>query len=97
MAKTLAIVINSTNDTIQTLIDRTFCDSLGTQASLARLCDFLSAIECGTMTGATMQFTVRDTDPAIGTHATVQFTVRDTDPAIGTHGTGSVQVTISKP
>lgn len=70
MANRVVVVISDINGTIQQLIDRTFRDSAGTQVSLNRLVDYLMAIDSGAQTGATVQVTVRDTDPSVATHGT---------------------------
>jgi len=77
MANRLVIVVSDTNATIQNIIDKTFSDSAGTQVSLARIGDYLASIDSGAQTGATVQVTVRDTDPSVATHGSgsVQVTL----------------------
>jgi hypothetical protein len=67
MANRLVIVVSDTNATITNLIEKTFSDSAGTTVSLSRIVDYISSIQCGAQTGATVQVTVRDTDPSVGT------------------------------
>jgi hypothetical protein len=67
MANRLVLVITSTNETVQQLIDKSFSDSAGTTVSLNRIVDYISGISCGAQTGATVQVTVRTTDPSVAT------------------------------
>ncbi len=77
MANTLVLVIEDTNSTIGQLIDKTFKDHAGTTPSIDRLLNYLTSIQSGAQTGATIQFTVRDTDPSVGTSGagSVQATI----------------------
>lgn len=77
MANAVSIVVTSTNETVQQLIDKTFSDAAGTTPSLNRLIDYLSGIASGAQTGATIQFTVRTSAPSITTSGSgsVQATI----------------------
>jgi hypothetical protein len=69
MAATLCIVVDSTNDSIKSLINKCVTDSTKGRETVNLLVDYLSNISSEPQV-TTLQVTIRNTDPAISTSGT---------------------------